>query len=97
MIKKKYDLVVKVGEYTDRDGNKKAEWKNIGVELENQDGGRFILMDRHFNPAGVPNPDNKGNVLISKFEPKQNSQGGGQQKQATRPAPATQPENDYQF
>jgi len=54
-------------------------------------------MDRHFNPAGVPNPDNKGNVLISKFEPKQSNQGGGQQRQASRPAPAPQPEDDYNF
>lgn len=64
MTKKKYDLAVKVGEKPDG----KAIWKNCGVVLEKEDGGRFILLERTFNPAGVPGSE--PSILISMFAPK---------------------------
>lgn len=67
---KKYDLVVKVGEYQ-KDGQTKAKNKNIGVVMES-DYGMYIIMDRTFNPAGVPNPDGKESIFISMYEPRQN-------------------------
>ena len=33
MAKKKYDLAVKAGEYTDGQGNKKNRWVNLGIEM----------------------------------------------------------------
>jgi len=27
-----------------------------------------MILDRTFNPAGVPNPDNKSSVLVSMFK-----------------------------
>ena len=92
--KKIRELVVKTGSYRDRDGNEKPRWKNVGSLMESEDGGKFILLDTTFNPAGVPNPDNRDNVLISIFEMKDND--GGQRQQsapAQRQAPAPQQTN----
>jgi len=68
---KKYDLVVKVGEYQ-KDGQTKSKTKNIGSVIEN-DKGMYIIMDRTFNPAGVPNPDNKESLFVSMYEAKPSS------------------------
>ena len=92
--KKIRELVVKTGSYRDRDGNEKPRWKNVGSLMESEDGGKFILLDTTFNPAGVPNPDNRDNVLISIFEMKDKD--GGQRQQsapAQRQAPAPQQPN----
>ena len=82
--KKIRELVVKTGSYRDRDGNEKPRWKNVGSLMESEDGGKFILLDTTFNPAGVPNPDNRDNVLISIFELKddQRQQSAPAQRQA---------------
>ena len=62
---RKYDIVVKVGE-----NNGKAIWKNVGVMMDG-DRGPFLLIDRTFNPAGVPTRNaNDSSVLCSLFEPK---------------------------
>ena len=65
-----YELSVKVSSYTDREGTVKNKYMNVGRILEKEDGGQFIIMDRTFNPAGCPNPDNKSSVIISMFEPR---------------------------
>lgn len=71
---KTHDLVVKVGEYTNRNGETKARYKNIGAVLRN-DKGSFIMMDRTFNPAGI-NSDRES-IMISMFEPRSENNGGG--------------------
>lgn len=65
---KRYDLAVKVGEYQ-KDGQTKSRYQNIGAMIDG-DRGPYILLDRYFNPAGVPNPDDRANVIVSMFEPK---------------------------
>lgn len=75
---KKYDLVIKTGEYTDRDGNTKARFKNVGVVMDG-DKGPYILLDRTFNPAGVSGNEGRESIIISMYEPKQE---GGQQQSA---------------
>lgn len=90
--KKIRDLAVKTGSYTDRDGNTKGRYKNVGSLMESDDGSKFILLDTTFNPAGVPNPDNRDNVLISIFELRE--EGGGQRQQSApvqRQAPQQPP------
>ena len=72
---KKYDLVVKTGEYTDRDGQTKGRFKNVGVIMDGQNG-PYILLDRTFNPAGVPGQENRESIIISMYEPRAE---GGQQ------------------
>lgn len=67
---KLYDLAVVVGSYTNRNGDEKKRWKNIGSVLETKDGGKVILIDRIFNPAGVPVEDGRDQIMISMFKPK---------------------------
>ena len=77
MSKKRFDLVVKTGTYTDANGNEKSRFKNVGVAMAGNDGGMFLLLDKTFNPAGIPGDDEA--CLISMYEPKQRDQGGHQQ------------------
>lgn len=69
--RKLYDLAVKTGSYTDRDGKDKGRWKNIGSVLQMEDGGKVILIDRSFNPAGVPFREGSDQIMVSMFDPKQ--------------------------
>jgi len=79
MSKKLFDVVVSTGKYTNSQGEEKSNFENVGVVLEG-DNGPYLLLKRTFNPAGVPNPDNKDSVLISLFEPKPKQEGGHQQQ-----------------
>jgi hypothetical protein len=85
---KKYDLVVKVGEYTDGQGQTKGRFKNIGAMMEN-DKGPYILLDRTFNPAGVGGNESRESIIVSLYEPRQD--GGGQQAHSAAKANAYQP------
>lgn len=82
---KKYDLVVKVGEYTDGQGQTKGRFKNVGVVMDGQNG-PYILLDRTFNPAGVGGNDGRESIIVSMYEPKQD----GAQSTQQRPAAPTQ-------
>lgn len=81
--KKIRDLAVKTGSYT-VNGETKGRYKNVGSLMQSEDGSKFILLDTTFNPAGVPNPDNRDNVLISIFELKDDQR---QQSAPVRQAP----------
>lgn len=85
MTKKVKDLAVAAGKYI-KDGKEKNRYLNVGVVLETNDGGKFILLDRTFSPAGCPNPEGKSTVLISMFDPKDGGHASEQQ-----PAPASNP------
>lgn len=73
MVKKVYDLVVANGKYQSGDGEK-TNYVNIGAVMEKEEGGKFILIDRTFNPAGVINPENKSSIIVSMFTPKTNNE-----------------------
>lgn len=78
MPQKLRDIAVKTGEYMDRQsGQTKGRWQNVGALMKGDDGNEFIILHRWFNPAGVPNPDNRDSVLMSCFRP--DRQQGGQQ------------------
>ena len=85
-MQKLYDLVVKTGSYTDRQGNEKARWLTVGSLME-KDGNKFIMLARTFNPAGVPDLSGKGSdsVLVSMFPPKDRDD-----KPQSAPAPKAQ-------
>lgn len=80
------DIVVKVGEYTDHNtGETKGRFENVGALMRNdEDDSYFIMLRRTFNPAGVPNQDERGSVLLSCYilqdqrddKPKQDKSGG---------------------
>lgn len=87
MANKKYDLAVKTGEYQSN-GETKNRYENIGAVMTG-DNGPYLMLKRTFNPAGVPNPDNRDSVLVSCFEPRQQGQQSQPQQQ-----PQSQPEPD---
>ena len=80
MTTKRYDAAVKVGEYQSG-GETKSRYLNVGAVLEGPNG-PYLLLDRTFNPAGVPNPDNRSNLIVSLFEPRPREKQQGQQRQA---------------
>ena len=91
--KKVYDLSVKIGTY-EKDGAEKGRYQNIGVMLEKDDGGRFIILESWFNPAGVPHEAGKG-IMVSMFEPRQDD--GRQEAPRAKQGPAAQPARQSPF
>lgn len=86
-VTKKYDLAVKVSEYTDRDGKTKGRYENVGAVLIG-DNGPFITLKKTFNPAGVPTAEGKDSIIISCFEPKDNEKQRAADAGFDQPAPA---------
>jgi len=74
--KKIRDIVAKTGSYIDNNGNHKGRYVNAGSLLYNeQEESFFIILNRTFNPAGVPHTD-KGQpdtVMLSCFEVDRNN------------------------
>ena len=75
------DIVAVTGSYRDSSGNERKSYRNVG-KLLRSDNGEFMVMDRTFNPAGLPG---EGDVFLSLFDPKP-------RKQNSQSAPATQDE-----
>ena len=71
-MKKLYDLAVKTGSYM-KDGIEKGRYENIGSVMQNDEGNKFIFIKRSFNPAGVPFREGGDSILVSMFEPRQNT------------------------
>ena len=70
---KKYDLCVKCGTYTDRNGNEKVNWENIGVMMESGNG-PYLLIKPWVNFAGFQREEGRNHLIVSMFEPKENEQ-----------------------
>lgn len=88
MATKKYDAAVKTGEYTDRNGEKKSRYENVGTVMMG-DNGPYLILKRTFNPAGVPNPENRDSLVVSFFEPREadGNKPAASAPAASRPAP----------
>ena len=72
------DIAVKTGEYQDRNsGQTKGRYQNVGALMKNDDGSVFILLNRWFNPAGIPS--DRDTVLLSCFDLRDNNDSGGGQ------------------
>lgn len=67
--KKLYDLAVKTGTFTDKNGEEKGRWENVGSVLEMEEGAKMILLKRSFNPAGVPFKAGSDQIALSMFSP----------------------------
>lgn len=83
MATKLYDLKVKTGEYTNQQGEKKGRYITVGRIMAGNDGKEYIMLDRTFNPAGVPDLTGKGgdSILIGEFEPRDSQAWGTGQAQ----------------
>ena len=69
---KKYDLCVKMS-YTDKNGDTKTSWENVGVMMENGNG-PYILIKPWVNFAGFPRDEGRSHLIVSLFEHKENEQ-----------------------
>lgn len=91
------ELAVAVATYEDRaTGQQKNRYKNIGVMMEStNDRGEintFLMLDRSFNPAGVPFKPGSDKILVSLFDPKPKD---SQDANASRRDPARQAPDGY--
>ena len=88
-----YDLAAVVDSYTDRDGKTKNKYQTVGAVLQKDDGGKFIILEKWFNPAGINSQPGKTSIILSMFEPRDQNASPQQQAQPTpqrQPAPAPQ-------
>lgn len=96
---KKYDIAVKVGSYTDTQGNEKARYKNIGAVWQKDDGGTYLALDSTIVTMElqyIANPKRSERIICSMFEPRDG------EKPASKPAAqssasATKPKGDSGF
>lgn len=89
MPQKIKDLAVKTGSYTDRNGETKGRYENVGSILQLDDGGKILLLKRSFNPAGVPFKEGSDQIIISMFDPKPRDGEGSFQEAPRAAAPAS--------
>ena len=71
MTRKLYDLTIASGTYSDRNGNEKTTWQNVGAVFETENGRKFLTIKRTFNPAGVPVDEagaNREAIFINLFK-----------------------------
>lgn len=83
MAKRIYDLAVKTGSYQGNDGQPKNRYENIGMVMEDEKGGKFILLKRCFNPAGVEYREGKDSIMVTMFEPRDRDGNGGGERSPT--------------
>lgn len=89
------DVAVKTGEYTDRNtGQTKGCYANVGALMKNEDGSVFILLERWFNPAGIPGDATRSTVLLSCFDLREQSDQGGGSPQGGNGGGSRQPIDD---
>ena len=69
---KKYDLCVRMS-YTDKNGDNKTSWENVGLMIENGNG-PYILIKPWVNFAGFPREEGRTHLIVSLFEHKENDQ-----------------------
>lgn len=50
-----------------QNGEEKNRWENIGAVFQGEHG-HYAVLNRTFNPAGVPNPDNRDTLIVSLFD-----------------------------
>lgn len=81
---KLYDISVKTGEYTDKNGEVKGRYENIGTVWMG-DKGQYMMMKRTFNPAGVPFKDGSDSIFISMFAPREENQQKPQRQSSSKP------------
>jgi hypothetical protein len=96
MAHKTHDLAVKVGSYTNQQGEQKNRYQNVGALMQG-DNGPFIMLAKWFNPAGVQDDRGGESILISVFEPKEREQAPAQRpasSPAKRGGPSGRPPSD---
>ena len=73
-----FDLVAVTGSYTDKQGNEKKRYENVG-QVHSYEGRRYITLKATFNPAGLPRKEGDDRVFLNMFVPKEKPQQSPQQ------------------
>ena len=89
-MKKLYELAVHSGSYTDKDGNEKSSWLNIGSVWKNNDDNQFMLLRATFNPAAIERKNGSDCITVAMFEPKD-------QRSNNQEATAVEKNTDYSY
>ena len=74
MTTKLYNICASTGKFTDNSGKSKNRYVRVGSVLKG-DYGAYIILDAHFNPAGIPRKDGSSSIILSLFPPKDNDSG----------------------
>ena len=69
MTTKLYNICASTGKFTDNSGKSKNRYVRVGSVLKG-DYGAYIILDAHFNPAGIPRKDGSSSIILSLFPPK---------------------------
>ena len=96
-MSKLYDIVARTGTYTNRNGEEKGRFENVGALMKGSNG-QYIMLKRTFNPAGVPFKDGSDNIMLSLYEPKEQAETTQhQQAKANGYRPSDDLNNDIPF
>lgn len=71
MPNKLYNICASTGKFTDRNGNTKNRYIRVGSVLKGEYA-PYIMLDAHFNPAGIPRKDGSTSIILSLFKPLDN-------------------------
>lgn len=69
------DATVAVGKYTDKNGQEKTRWENVGEVYKGDNQNTFLMMKATFNPAGVMREPGSDRIMIAFFPHKDNRKG----------------------
>lgn len=70
MTRKVADIKARVGEYTNKNGEVKGRWVDVGYVLELDNGGKMRCYYPYINLAGLPKKDGHDSVVLSEFDVK---------------------------
>ena len=73
MATKIFDCIVAVSKYTDKNGQEKTKWENVGAVWPDSYNGtpyHYMMLKRIFNPAGLDTKDGSDSVKITLTKPK---------------------------
>ena len=100
MATKLYDLIVATSKYQDQNGQEKRKWENVGAVFQDKDqqgnSYSYIMLKRHFNPAGIECREGADAIRITLSKPKQ-QQGQQQQQGQGQYQSQQQPQNNSPF
>ena len=82
MATKICDICATTGKYTDRDGKEKNRYINVGSVIKG-DYGTYIMLNAHFNPAGIPRKEESEAIVLSLF--KKDKSNSGSMSQDSQP------------
>ena len=82
MARKVKDLAVKIGSYTNGNGEEKGRYMGCGSLMEGDDGNQFIMLNRFINYTALPRKQGSDGILISVFDIRErDAAGSGGQRQ----------------